>query len=265
MFGAGRRAVSQIGDILWPLGAVGIAILGWHLYVKLADVPIVTLPPPGDTFVAVFSNAGSLLSHSLVTITEIAAGFGAGVAVGIPLALFLDRFRRIERMVYPFLVATQVIPVIAIAPIIVLWLGYELLSKVATVMAFCVFIIVIESLVGLRSLEVEKTYLANSMGASSLNFFVKIKIPHALPQIFEGLKLAGTLAVIGAVVAEFIASERGLGHYILTANARLDTASLFSAIVYISVIGLTTFYTIAYLERLAIPWHVSHRLRDNHS
>ena len=116
------------------------------------------------------------------------------------------------------------------------------------------------SLVGLRSLENEKVYLARSIGAGAPSFFIKIKIPNALPHIFGGLKLAGTLSVIGAVVAEFIAADSGLGHYVLVANANQNTIQMLSGIIWLAGLGITVFFLMDFAERLAIPWHVSHRL-----
>jgi len=134
-----------------------------------------------------------------------------------------------------------------------------LVIGVVIVAVFATFPIILESLVGLRSLEIEKIYLSRSVGASAHDFFLKIKLPNALPHVLTGVKLAGTLAVIGAVVAEFIAASEGLGHYVLAANAMQDTTTMLGGIIWLAGLGIIIFFMLDILERLLIPWHVSHR------
>jgi NitT/TauT family transport system permease protein len=155
-------------------------------------------------------------------------------------------------MVYPLLVISQVVPKVAIAPLIIVWAGFGLQSKVLIVFAIAVFPIVLNSIAGLRAMEVEKLYLARSMGASALQTYVKIRLPQALPYIFAGIKLSATLAVIGAVVGEFVAAERGLGRVILTTSGAFQTPLLFTGILYLTVLGVLLFFGVELIERLML-------------
>jgi NitT/TauT family transport system permease protein len=243
---------------------LAVVFLLWGLYVRIGRPPVTTLPSPVDTIAAAIKDAPTLLSHSLVTISEIILGFAASAMIGIPMAVTIDRFAVLEGLLYPYLIATQVIPVVAIAPLIVIWLGYGLVAKVFIVALFGIFAVVIETLAGLRSLEIEKEYLARSMGASTFSFYSRIKLPQALPSIFEGLKISATLSVVGAVVSEFVSSRSGLGHYIIIAESNFNAVKIFSAVIYLAIIGIAFFALISALERLLLPWHSSQRLESAH-
>jgi NitT/TauT family transport system permease protein len=249
-----------VTSVVWPVATVAAVLLAWELWVRVGDVPPYVMAPFSDVIDAALSRWDVLFSEAWVTLREALFGYLTAVGVGVPLALAIDASHRVEEAVSPFLVASQVIPLIAIAPAMILWFGFGLLTKVLTVALFGIFVIVLETVAGLRSLQLEKVYLARSMGTTPLSFFLKIKIPNALPSIFGGLKLAAMFSVTGAVVAEFIASDRGLGHYVLYANSNLDTISLASGILYLVGMGVTVFFTMHSLERVAIPWHVSRRL-----
>ncbi len=239
---------------------MAIMLLLWGLCVRLAQLPANILPSPLDVLATSVDNYPILLLHSMVTIREIVLGFLAAVMIGVPLAAAMDRFPVLEGLTYPYLIGLQVVPVVAIAPIIVIWLGYGLLAKVFIVALFGTFAVVIESLIGFRSVEVEKAYLARAMGASTLSFYRRIKIPQAMPYILEGLKIASALSVVGAVVAEFVSSDAGLGNYIVVAESQFNAVQVFSSITYLAIIGIGFFMTISALERLAVPWHVSQRI-----
>ncbi|MGH7268697.1 MAG: ABC transporter permease, partial [Candidatus Rokuibacteriota bacterium] len=163
---------------------------------------------------------------------------------------------------YPVLVATQVVPKIAIAPILTIWFGFGMPPKVMMCFLISFFPVVIDSIVGLRSVEVGKLHLARSMGASPWQTFVKIRLPSALPSILGGVKIASTFAVVGAVVGEFIGADQGLGRVILIANGNFDTVTVFAAIGYLTFIGVGLFLLVDGVERLVIPWHVSRRAED---
>jgi NitT/TauT family transport system permease protein len=254
----GQKAV----DLGLPLLTIGLCVLAWELYIRIDDVPLYVLAPPGDSFEAAWTNAGPLSHDALVTLKEMVAGYVLASVIGLLIALLIDASELLERLLYPFLVGSQVVPLIVIAPVLVLLLGYGFTPKLVIVTMICTFVIVLESLVGLRSLELEKVYLARSIGASRLRFFLQIKIPNALPHIMGGLKLAATLSVIGAVVGEFIAADEGLGHYVLVANANQNTVAMLSGIIWLAGLGIIVFFVMDILERLAIPWHVSRRLES---
>ncbi len=202
---------------------------------------------------------GLLIRHGWVTTKEILLGYLLSIVVGIPLALAIFLWPAFARSVYPLLVASQAVPKTAIAPLFVIWFGFGLVPKVLVAFLIAFFAIVINTVVGLESVQPEKIYLARSMGLSPLATFLKIRLPQALPAIFGGLKVAITLAVVGAVVGEFVGSDSGLGYLLLQATGSLDSPLLFAGFVPLTLIGAGLFLLIELIEWLAIPWHTSQR------
>lgn len=231
----------------------------WQAAVELLHTPIYLVPPFSSVVAAMFTQAPTLLPQSWVTVKEVLIGFVVSVVIGIPLAVVIVSFRSLERAIYPLLISSQVVPKIALAPLFIVWFGLGLLPKVIMVFLISFFPVVIATVVGLRSVEIEKLYLARSMGASKLQTLVRFRLPHALPSMFGGIKLAATFAVIGAIVGEFVGSSAGLGYVIQNADANLDTVTLFAGIGYLTVIGVLMFLAVDVAERLMLPWHVSRR------
>jgi NitT/TauT family transport system permease protein len=182
-------------------------------------------------------------------------GFGLSIVLGIPMAIAVVYSRIFERVAFPFMVSLQTIPKVALAPILVMWLGYGILPKIMVAFLISFFPIVISAVVGMRATEKEMVYLVQSMGAGELTTFLKIRLPKALPSIFGGLKVGIGQAVVGATVGEFIAAERGLGYLQLVSQVRLDTPLLFAAVAVLSLLGVLMFNIVAWLERLALPWN----------
>jgi NitT/TauT family transport system permease protein len=255
MTGAARRgrwaARAQTG------AAFLVILLAWQL-VGL-EVPRYILPTPLDTVRELVTRAPLLGEHALVTLQEIALGFLLAVAVSVPCGLAVAFSPAVERVVMPVLVFTQLIPKIALAPLFIIWFGFGTFPKVFMTFLLSFFPIVIDAVVGFRSLDREIEYLARSMGLGPVPAFLKIRLPHALPQIFAGLKVAITLATVGAIIGEFVGSDRGLGYLLLVAGGDLRTELLFATLVVLTGIGLVLYYLVAALERAAIPWHVSRR------
>jgi NitT/TauT family transport system permease protein len=162
-----------------------------------------------------------------------------------------------EQSVYPVIVFLQIIPKIAIAPLFIIWFGFGFTPKLLLVFLLSFFPIVVASIAGFKSADRDVMDFARTTGASSLRMFLKISLPQALPQIFTGLKVGAALAATAAVVAEFVASDKGLGYLLLQYNGQLDTPMVFAIIVLLSLIGLAVYYTVEVIERIAIPWHVS--------
>lgn len=255
-----KRTFRQTAQtVLIPaLTLVAITAL-WEVYVRVADVPLFIVPPASAVLAEMVTNLGGMWPSTWATLQEVLLGFAASIAVGVPLAIILVSFRPLEAAVYPLLVASQVVPKIAIAPVFVIWWGFGLLPKVMVVFLIAFFPVVISTAVGLKETETEKMYLAQTMGAGRLQTLGKFRLPGALPSMFGGIKLAATLAVIGAVVAEFVAADVGLGHAIVRANARLDTVTAFAAIGHLTLIGVVLYGLVDVLERVLLPWHVSRR------
>ena len=235
-----------------------VAILvAWQL-VGL-KVPRYLLPTPLGTVQELWARAPLLGQHAVVTLREIVLGFLLAVAVSVPCGLAVAFSRAVERVVMPVLVFTQLIPKIALAPLFIIWFGFGLFPKVFMTFLLSFFPIVIDAVVGFRSLDQEIVYLTRSMGLGPWQAFVKVRLPHALPNIFAGLKVAITLATVGAIIGEFVGSDRGLGYLLLVAGGDLRTELLFATLVVLTAIGLFLYYVMASLERLAIPWHISRR------
>ncbi len=227
----------------------------WEAAVRALSVPEYILPSPSVIVAKIVVSWQLLLANAFVTFQEILIGFGLSVLIAIPLAIAVVYSRVFERVAFPFMVSLQTIPKVALAPILVMWLGYGIMPKVMVAFLISFFPIVINSVIGMRSAEKEMIYLVQSMGASELTTFLKIRLPKALPSIFGGLKVGMGQAVVGATVGEFIAAEQGLGYLQLIAQVRLDTPLLFAAVVVLSLLGVLLFNVVAFIERIALPWN----------
>lgn len=248
----------------WPSSLdstlLGLALLLlWEAGVRFGEVPAYLLPPPSMILMRIISDYRALFMHTMVTVNEVLIGFALAIAVSIPLAALLAQFRSLERAFYPILVASQTVPKVAIAPLFVVWFGFGLLPKILIAFLICFFPILIDALIGFRSTPKEVIWLARSMGASRRRIFLNFQLPAALPNIFAGLKVASTLAVVGAVVGEFVAADRGLGYQLIVANGMLDVVLSFAILVVLSVVGIVLFALVDLVERLLLPWHISHR------
>ena len=238
-----------------PVLAVFAAIFAlWEIAVRALGIPDYILPSPSVIIVKIISAWQLLLVSASVTLQEILLGFGLSVLIAIPLAIAVVYSGIFERVAFPFMVSLQTIPKVALAPILVMWLGYGIMPKVMVAFLISFFPIVINSVIGMRSAEREMIYLVQSMGAGELTTFLKIRLPKALPSIFGGLKVGMGQAVVGATVGEFIAAEHGLGYLQLISQVRLDTPLLFAAVVVLSLLGVLLFNAVAWVERLALPW-----------
>jgi len=242
-----------------PLLLTLAVLVAWELGVRFANVPAYLLPPPSAIVARMIKDYRLLALHTWVTSGEILVGYLLSIAISIPLAALLAQFRIVENALYPILVASQTVPKVAIAPILVVWFGFGLLPKILIAFLICFFPIVIDSLIGFRSVPKEVLWLARSMGASQWKTFIKIQFPAALPNIFGGLKVASTLAVVGAVVGEFVAADRGLGYQLIVANGLLDVQLQFAVLITLSLLGVILYGIVDLLERAALPWHVSQR------
>jgi ABC-type nitrate/sulfonate/bicarbonate transport system permease component len=243
-----RRWVAPIVFALLFLGA-------WQLYVVVADVPESSLPSPTEIASAGWENRSLLIDNTWITIGEILLGFALAIAVGILLALAIRSSRTIERAVYPWLVVSQMVPVPAIAPIFVIWTGFDLRPRVMVIALVAFFPIVVNAVDGLRAADPALLRLLRTMGASRRQLLRHGSFPASLPFLFSGLKIAAALSVIGAVFAEWVGSSEGLGHLILVLNNATETATMFAAIFLLSLIGIGLFGLVALAERLLLPWY----------
>ena len=260
----GTAASTSTGVLkrLTPLVGIMAFLLAWQLFVILWKMPPYLLPSPvaiAQTFVAEFPE---LLRHGWVTTYEMLAGYALAVAIAIPLAIAITSSARFNQFVMPTMLFFQIVPKVAIAPLFLVWFGVGATPKILVAFLISFFPIVIDAAVGLRSMSVEMTDLARSMGATRMQVFSRFRLPTSLPYLFSGLKVAATLAIAGTVVGEFVGADKGLGYLLLVTNSNMQTSLMFATIVALTIIGLVFYYLVELLESLLIPWHVTHRVRE---
>jgi NitT/TauT family transport system permease protein len=246
------RWLAHIAPIIGVFVAVFVA---WEAAVHLLKIAPFVLPSPTLILQKMIAQWQLLLESSLATLQEILLGFGLSAIVGVSLAAAVVSSPLMERIIMPLVISFKTLPKVALAPILIIWFGYGILPKVLIVFLISFFPIVISSIVGLRATEKEMIYLARSMGASTLQTFLKFRFPKALPSIFGGLRIGVVQAVTGAIVAEYLASESGLGHLQIIAQSRLDAPLLFASVVVLTFLGLALFNLVVLAERLAMPWY----------
>jgi NitT/TauT family transport system permease protein len=248
---------------LAPLAGILVFLAVWEAGVRILKVPPYLMPPPSAVFLVFVNEFQKLLYHGWVTTYEMLAGYALAVAVAVPLAIAITSSERFDRFITPQMLFFQVVPKVAIAPLFLVWFGVGATPKILVAFLISFFPIVIDAAVGLRSMSAEMRDLARSMGASRWQVFAQFRLPTSLPYLFSGLKVAATLAVAGAVVGEFVGADKGLGYLLLVTNSNMETALMFATIVALTIIGLVFFYAVEFLEKLLIPWHVTHRVRED--
>lgn len=254
---ASRERRDRIMSVTFPALAIVGFVAAWEAASRLLSIPGYLLPAPSAIALSVQAHGGLLLKESVITTLEIVLGFGLSIVVGIPLALAIFLSPAFSRTVLPLLVSSQAVPKVAVAPLFLVWFGFSLLPKVLIAFLIAFFPVVINTAMGLAAIEREKVYLAQSMGLGPAATFFKIRLPNALPSIFAGLKISITLAVVGAVVGEFVGGQGGLGHLLLVANGNMDTALLFAGILALTILGVALYGIIAMIEMLMLPPHAA--------
>ncbi len=237
---------------------VGLLVV-WQLAVTLLDVSEILVPAPAAVASSLVDGIqdGSLVTHAIVTLKEVVFGFGLAVGAALSSAVLITQFRPVERVLFPLLVLTQTIPKVALAPLLIVWFGIGITSKVLTVALIAFFPLLINAILGFRSAAHEQVEMLRSFGATRLQVLRYLRIPSALPHIFAGLEVAVILAVTGAVVAEFVGSSAGLGYLIQASNFTLDVARTFAVIVMLSVIGIVLHSIVVRLGKLFVFWTAS--------
>lgn len=256
------KLVSRVLAIAYPLGAIFAAIGLWAAGVEIFDMPPYILPSPWQVVVTFVDRFGLIAEHAVPTIIETVAGLGLSIVFGVAMAIMLVSSPTLERIFMPLLVGSQCFPKVAIGPLLILWFGWGLLPKVLISFVISFFPIVIQTVLGLKSVERDEIDLIRTMSPSRLQVFTKIRIPNALPYFFGGLKVSVTLALIGAIVGEFLGADRGLGYLLQYANNQIDTALMFGGLVFLIGVGATLYLAVIYAEKLLIPWHVAVRGDD---
>src|SRR4030081_3469700 len=252
-----RRVVES--QLARPLILIAVIFVLWDLVIKIFKIPPYLIPAPWDVAKMLVAEWPRLWRESLFTGYATLGGFGLSILFGIPIAMLIAYSRLVESYVYPLLVFSQSVPKIAIAPLFVVWFGFGIFPKVISAFLLGFFPIVVSAVQGFKSMETEMIDLARSMRASRLQMFLKFSLPQALPSIFSGLKVSATLAVVGAVVGEFVGSNSGIGYVLQRSIGTFDLPTMFAALVILALLGVVLFWVVDRIERFVIPWHVSQR------
>jgi NitT/TauT family transport system permease protein len=248
-------AGGRVAAVGLPLLGVVVTVAAWWLATSGFNlVHPVVLPPPQDVYAAFELRMARLLEHTLATTTATVVGFAISTVLGVLIGLALASSQVLERMFSPLLVALNAVPKIALAPLLVVTLGWGQTSILTMVFLLCFFPIVLSTATGLTSTPADLAELARSLDASRWQAFRKVRLPAALPQIFVGLKVAMPLAAIGAVIGEFQAGEEGLGYMIVQASGNGNTATAWAAIVLVGLMSILLYFALVGIERMFLPW-----------
>jgi NitT/TauT family transport system permease protein len=225
----------------------------WQASTALFHIPSYILPSPVEIATVMVKQWPSLVENSKVTLLESVTGLALSIVIGIPLAIAIVSLPWFERIVYPFLVASQAVPKVALAPVLVVWLGFGLWPKVLIAFFIAFFPIVVNTVVGMSRTPRDMIHLMRSLGASWLQILLRVQLPSASPYIFAGIKVAAAFAVVGAIVGEFIAANSGLGYLQLVADNNFQIPLLFATLVMLSLMGIALFYFVVLIEMLILP------------
>ena len=228
----------------------------WEAAVRVFQIPSLVLPPPSAIAIslAAMLQSPQMIRHIGVTAIEVVGGFAVGGGAGFVLGSLIGRYPVLERTVYPYVVAFQTVPKVAIAPLIIIWFGFGLSSKIVTAATICFFPVIANTLVGLRVTPPEQVEMMAAFMASRGQIFWKARLPHALPYIFTGLDIGIILSVIGAIVGEFVGAQAGLGYLILQRQFSMDIAGVFAILVVLSVFGMALHEMMRWLQRRIVFW-----------
>lgn len=256
-----RSGQSRSVRIAAPLVFAIVALALWQLYCVVSGVSESSLPKPTEVAEALWQQWGPLeLGHnSWVTAREILIGYLAAIVLGISLAVAIRSSPVVERALYPWLVVSQMVPIPALAPILVLWTGFDIRPKILVIALVSFFPIAVNTIDGLRAVDPQLLRLLRTMRASAWQRFRHARVPAALPSVFSGLKIAAALSVIGAVFAEWVGSSEGLGYLILVLNNSTETATMFAVIFLLACLGIALFGAVLLLQRLLLPWYLHNR------
>jgi NitT/TauT family transport system permease protein len=252
----GESAMSAIRwqDVGVALVTIAVLTLVWELVVRVFNVPLFLFPPPSLVFADLVQRWELYAQHTWVTLYETLIGFVLAVVLGIGAGILIVYSRWLQSILYPIVVVLQIVPKVAIAPLLLIWLGYGLQSKVVVALLVAFFPIVVTTVTGLRAVEQDLLDLVRVLRGSRWQEFTRVRFPSALPFIFSGLKVAITLAVIGAIIGEFVGSDRGLGYLILINMSQANTPLAFGAIAVLALMSILLFYGMEMLERIVVPW-----------
>ena len=243
--------------ILPPVIALTVAGVAWELWTRLADVPTYLVPAPSVVLDRLAGDVWFFLGHGAVTLTEALVGFALGTVVALTGATLMTQSRYIERSLLPLAILVKVTPVVAVAPLFVIWFGFGPVPKVLIVALITFFPVLVNAVTGFRSVDRGAMELLRSIRASRREIFLKLRVPSAMPYLFSAFRVSVPLAVIGAVIGEWFSADRGLGSVIIVAHSNLDMPTLFSAIFVLSFMGIGLTILLSVVEKRTLFWHES--------
>ena len=254
-----RRGGSFLGRWGPPALVLALLVAGWEAVARAGWIEDYLLPAPSEVARALVEDRELLFPDAWVTAQEVLLGFGLAVTAGVAVAVVLHLAPVLRRALYPLVVASQAVPIVVIAPILVIWFGFGMGPKLIVIALICFFPIVVNTLDGLRAVDRDQARMLRTLGASRWDTFRRLELPTSLPYLFSGAKIAVAVAVIGAVFGELVGSDAGLGHVIQVGMAQLLTARVFAAVLLLSVMAIALFALVTLAERRAIPWAFTER------
>ena len=253
--GSSKRYASWMGQWAPPAALILMALGLWEGGVRLFQVAPWLLPPPSSIGAELVESRSLLLRHTWVTLEEVLLGFALALVVGIALAAAIAYSRVVERAAYPFVIASQTVPVIVIAPMLLIWIGYGIWPKIIVVTLISFFPIVVNMVDGLKSADPDMLSMMRTLGASRWQIFTKVQAPSSVPFLFSGIRVAIALSVIGAVIGEWVGASAGLGYLIKRSAPQFLTDRVFASIFILSIMGISLFALVVLAERYAVPWY----------
>ena len=248
------KRLQSITSKLPAAAALCLLILLWQFLYQSGAVPAYMLPSPIQVVKALFTDLPTILRHAVVTLQEAFYGLCIGVVLAFVMATLMDHFRILNKALYPIMIITQTIPTIAIAPLLVLWMGFYMAPKITIVVITTFFPITVGLLDGYKSVDKDSIDLMRAMGASKVQIFFHVKLPAALPQFFSGLKISASYAVVGAVISEWLGGFEGLGVYMTRVSKAYAFDKMFAVIIFIVIISLLLMFTVNLIKTISLPW-----------
>jgi NitT/TauT family transport system permease protein len=250
-----RQVVQKCYEALPAVLVFVASLVAWELVIVGFKVKEFLVPAPSKVLIQLVNPNLNWPYHFWVTAWETVAGFAVAAVFGITIAYLIVHYRRLNQIVYPYILLAQIVPKVAVAPLFFIWFGFGEAPKILVAFLVAFFPIIIDTVVGLHAADPDMLDFMRTLGASKYKTFMKVKLPAALPHIFGGFKVAITLAVIGAVIGEFVGAESGLGYAIIRAQSHFRTDQVFASLFLLSVLGMVLFMAFSIMERLAIPWY----------
>lgn len=249
-----KRKLQSTTSKIWSLSAIAVILILWQAVCSFGIVDSFMLPSPIQVVSALIHEFPILMDHAVITLSEAFLGLGLGILLGFIMAVLMDQFQPVYKAFYPLIVLTQTVPAVAIAPLLVLWFGYEMAPKVILIVITTFFPIAIGLLNGFRSADVDSIHLLRAMGAGRWQIFRYLKLPGAMSQFFSGLRISASYAVVGAVISEWLGGFGGLGVYMTRVKKAFSFDKMFAVIFLISVISLLLMKGVDLLQKKCMPW-----------